>query len=124
MNFTSEELTVVGTLAGAFIGGLFTFLATWVSKFFEERRHFRELMVRVAAENWKHTTVMVSKKPGGGFVQPFDVYLIMMLKLSKLLSQRDISAEKALELIQESERVTGAIMQHKREKKSSTKSVE
>ena len=76
MELTAQELTIISTLAGTFIGSFFTFLVTWVSKRYEERRHFRELMVQVASDQWKHTTEVVGKKPGGGWVQPFDVYLI------------------------------------------------
>jgi len=121
MGFSTEELTLLGTLAGAFVGGLFTFLATWVSKFFEERRHYRELMVRVASENWRHTTEVVGKNPGGGWVQPFDVYLVMMLKLSKLLSYKNLSEKRALELVKEAETITHAIMLHKQEGKKGSR---
>ena len=119
MELSVQELTIVSTLAGTFIGSFFTFLVMWVSKHYEERKHFRELMIHVASEHWKHTTTTTATRPEGGWVQPFDVYLISMLKLSKLLSRKHLTPEKVLEIIKETEEMTDIIIKHKQKRSKS-----
>jgi len=53
MNLSPTELIVIGTLGGTFLGGLFTVIVALINKHFEEKRYFRELIIRTASEHWK-----------------------------------------------------------------------
>jgi hypothetical protein len=113
MNLNPQELIVFGTLAGAFIGGLFTFLSAWVSKRSDERKYYRELMIKVASEQWIHQTKATIEN-GGGSVAPYDIFLIHLLQLARLLEQRKLSSESVIDALKRADTITQAAVKYKK----------
>ena len=83
------ELAVFGTLGGAFIAGFFTAIAAFINKRSEEKRHFRELVVKTAAEHWKHVAEIstASKMP------PLTDYIVHTVKMCDLALNTKLTAE-------------------------------
>ncbi len=119
MNFNVQELTVIGTLAGAFIGGLFGFLTAWISKRSEERKSSRELMMRVASEQFMHEIDTTVHQPRGGIVHPYQVYLVEMLELGKIANKRVLTKKRVLRLLNRAYRVIDAVVEHAVERSKS-----
>jgi hypothetical protein len=121
MNVSPQELTVVGTLGGVLLGGLFGFLSAWISKRSEERRSFNELVVRVASEQYLHETDIAVKRED--WVWPYQVFLIDILQLAKIVNKRFLTRKRIIRLLKRGERITGAVEEHTVEltKKSKSK---
>jgi hypothetical protein len=85
------ELAVLGTLGGTLAGGLFSMIVAIVSKRSEERRQFRELVVKAAIENWK--TLYEGAKSGG--VSPMTDFIVHASKVCDLALTRNLTAENA-----------------------------
>ncbi len=56
MALSSEQLAVVGTLAGVLIASLFGAFNNWVNKRAEERKYFIDVVIKAGVENWKHVS--------------------------------------------------------------------
>lgn len=94
MNLSPAELAVFGTLGGAFLGGFFTALIAFINKRSEEKRHFRELVVKTSADHWK----LVSEISASKAMPPLTNYIVhtaMMcdLILNKKLNSRNIQTK-------------------------------
>lgn len=50
---------VIG-IVGAVVGGLISLLGNWIYKFYEEKKSSRELIIKIALENWK-ASIDISK---------------------------------------------------------------
>lgn len=48
----------ISALIGALVGALSTVLVTWIGKRFDERKHYRELLINAAIENYKEERMM------------------------------------------------------------------
>ena len=124
MQFTSEELTLVGTLSGTFLGGVFAFLIAWVSKRSEERKHYREIIMRVASEQWQHEKdIRVSMKQYA-VIPPYDVYLVHILELAKIVNKRKLTPENVVSHLKQSDAVLTAALEYKRKYKGIKKTAE
>ena len=115
MKFTSEELTLIGTLTGAFIGGLFGFLTAWITKRSEERKSFNEAVMKVALE--QHATqIEAAQKAGGGWVQPYSVYLVTTLQYAKIINKPFLYPKLIKRLLTRADKVIDATMEHVKER--------
>ena len=54
MNITPEIVAVIGTLGGTLVGAISTLLVTIIKNQSEERKHFKELIMKSASDNWKY----------------------------------------------------------------------
>jgi hypothetical protein len=92
------------TLLGVIIGGLLTAIPSivifWIGKRSEERRHLRELAFRTAIDNWKQVSECAKDLPGA-VVEPLDVFLFHMLKLSEVATKRGLTPETVAERMRE-----------------------
>jgi hypothetical protein len=92
------------TLLGVIIGGLLTSIPTiitfWVGKRSEERRHLRELSFQAAIDNWKHISESAKNLPGA-VVEPLDVFLFHMLKLSEVATRNGLTPDTVAERVRE-----------------------
>jgi len=77
MNLSPAELAVVGTLSGAFLGGFFSAIIAFINRRSEERKHFREIVVKTALENWKH----VSQISAATRIPPLTDFIYHMMKM-------------------------------------------
>jgi len=92
------------TLLGVIIGGLLTAIPTLITfaigKRSEERRHLRELSFSAAIDNWKHVSETANQFPGA-VVEPLDVFLFHMLKLSEVATRDGLTPDTVAERMQE-----------------------
>jgi len=102
MFLTSTEVAVLGTLIGtlgaAFIGGLVTIVVTYINKRSEERRYFREVVIKATLEEWKHISE-ISSSPG---IFPLANYIINAAKMCELALDKKVTPQnirKKLEAI-------------------------
>lgn len=116
MNFTPQELTLIGTLTGAFIGGLFGFLTAWISKRSEERKAFKELIIRVASEKYMHEIDSALKNTGGRLVMPYHVHLVETLQLAKLTNKHFLSKKRIKRLLEKAYRITDVAVEYAKER--------
>ena len=84
------------TLLGVLIGGLLTAIPTiitfWLGKRSEERRHLRELAFHAAIDNWKYVSEQ-AKGHDGAVIEPLDVFLFHMLKLSEVATRDGLTPD-------------------------------
>ena len=71
MNITPEIVAVIGTLGGTLVGAISTLLVTIIKNQSEERKHFKELIMKSASDNWKYIFVMCQHFSGHIFKQLF-----------------------------------------------------
>ncbi len=93
------------TLLGVIIGGLLTsiptFITFWIGKRSDERRHLREISFNAALDNWKHAIDVAGRRQVPVSIDPLDVYLIHMLKLSEVAARRGLTAKNVAERMRE-----------------------
>lgn len=99
--FTPETLrTLITIVAGAFIGSISTVLVTWINKRSEERKHYREIVIKTAVENYK-VGVDIGKYTGHGAEQaPLGAYILHMMIFIDSLSFRKMTREKLMKGIE------------------------
>lgn len=118
MKFDAQELTVIGTLAGAFIGGLFGFLTAWISKRSEERKSFSELIARIASEQYLHE-IDAKQKGGGGYVLPYQVYLVNVLQLAKIINRRRLTPKRLNQFLAEGRKLVDVVVEYSKPNRKS-----
>jgi len=82
--------------AGGFTVGIFNLFTNWQNKRFEERKHFRELLMNVAVEQWKQEStrfIESMKLNKSATLLPLDSHLIHLMKLSEVLLDSKITKE-------------------------------
>jgi hypothetical protein len=86
----------VAVILAASIAGFFSTVTAIVviiyTKRSEERRHFRELIVRTAIENWKLADEAARQARADRW--PLDVYIIHMLKFSEIITKKNLTPEE------------------------------
>ena len=115
MNLSATELTVLGTISGTFIGGLFGFLGIWISKRYEERKSFNELIMRIASEQHK-TEIDAAIQKGGGWVQPYHIYLINTLQAAKLVNKWFLTPTRMKRLLRRQSDIVGIAIEYAKNK--------
>lgn len=102
------EIAVFGTLGGAFIGGLFTAIAAFINKRSEEKRHFRELVVKTAAEHWKNVAEMstTTKMP------PLTDYIVHTVKMCDLALNNELTSKNVKPKLEEISALMDVLYEH------------
>jgi gas vesicle protein len=113
-----EYLAVIGTLAGAFIGSLSALLITWITKRSEERKHFRELVIKTALEHYKEQVEVskIQRQTHPVQILPLDIYIIHMLKFSELALIKKIDTSNVEKILAEAEEITNIAIKYKEKK--------
>ena len=100
VNLAPEGAALLGVLFGSLGSGA----VTWYTKRSEERRHFRELMVKSAIENWKQMTEVGRAYAATGQtveLGPLDAYLIHAADLFNLVLDKKLDLNQTLEALKE-----------------------
>jgi hypothetical protein len=107
---TSLLLLGTGGLFGVLITQLVTILNARSSRKSEERKHYRELIVKAAIENWKQQMEAYAVHQQPMVHIPLEVYLIQMVKFSELFMDPEakLTESSVSELYQEFRRVGNA----------------
>lgn len=108
MNLTATELAVFGTLGGALIGGLFSFITAFFSKRSEERQHFRELVVNTAASHWRNVAEISSSQR----MPPLTDYIVHTVKMCDLALSNKLTAENVKEKLEEISTLMDILTEH------------
>ena len=84
--------TVLSAGVGAAVSALSAIVVVWLTKRYEDKRHFREIVLKAAIENWKqqHEDWKVHQKPVR--IAPLDLYILNMVKLSELILDKKVTA--------------------------------
>ena len=108
---TESIAVIIGASVGSGITGLFAIFSIHLQRRADERRQIRELAVRVAIENWKHS-FEIAKARGAATsvsVSPLDTYLVHAMNLVKALDGRIRTPEQVAVLLKEGYALTGAV---------------
>jgi hypothetical protein len=79
-------------------------LVTWITKRSEERKHYKELVINAAIENWKQACEFAKASSSPELINPLDDFIIHMIKFSELIVDEKLDAsniEKKLAEINE-----------------------
>ena len=115
MELNAQVWTVISTLAGTFIGSLFTYLATRTAARSEERRQYKEVVIKAALENWKegreHAKEWAKSTHQPVLYAPLDLYLIHAAKLIELTVNKKFRASDVASILGEVHEVSRAAME-------------
>ena len=70
---------IIGTLLGTLVGGVLGFAGAWLREKFETKRQLRELITKVAMEDWNKQIELY--KGTGKKLMPLDAYMIHYLMI-------------------------------------------
>lgn len=117
----SAIIAAASALLGALVGGLVTFFVSLQQSKAEERRSFRESIMRTAIEYWQKHHEIVLSHSGGKDVEivPIDSYLIHVATVSKALFESDLSEKSILEALNQAQRMVKLAEEHVRESQKS-----
>jgi len=104
-----EVLGVVATLGGTVIGALPGLISSSINRKSEERKQFRELVIKAAIESWK-TRVQHQSTVA---ILPLEHYIIHTAKMCELaLSEKSITPEQMKHHLQEIENLMTILVEH------------
>lgn len=88
MALSSELITVIGTLGGAFIGAASGFGTVWITKRSDEKKSMRDLVVKAAIESWG------LHKATSKVVLPLDHYIIHSTLMFELATRNNLTPQR------------------------------
>jgi hypothetical protein len=95
---------LLGTIAGGFIGSA----ATFINRYFDEKKARRDLMVKTAWDQW--STGFEWIKSRGGQLPPLEVYFFHTLKVVELAARKNLSNEQIIAEVRKTRELTNAII--------------
>ena len=99
--FTPETLrTLIIIVSGAFIGSISTVLVSLINKRSEERKHYREIVIKTAVENYKVHVDICKYNKQETEQDPLDSYILHMMILFDTLSFRKMTRKKVMKGIE------------------------
>lgn len=115
-------IPIVSAVAGGVVVGIFGAINNYVNKKTEEKkieseekRQFRQLILTVATENWKHMATFIqeeSKISGKSLpVVPVDAYIIHLTKLADVLLDSKLTKENIAEKLKDVHELSNAAQQ-------------
>src|SRR5438132_1819915 len=93
MNLPTEAWVVIGTISGALIGSLSAVVNSYFTSRSEERKHFREVIVKTALEEWKHISQISSSQ----VIFPLANYIIYTAKICELALDEKVTPKNIRE---------------------------
>lgn len=98
----AAAIAATAALIGGAISGLTTIFILIINQRSEERRQLRELALKAAADNWRHTCEL--SKQYGAPILPFHVFIVHMVKLFDVLASKDLTVDNLTAKLREAER--------------------
>jgi len=108
MDLSPAELAVFGTLGGALVGALSATAIAFINKKSEEKKHFRELVVKTAAEHWRH----VSQISASNRMPPLTDYIVHTAKMCDLILNKNLDKSNIQSRLEELDEVMIALEKH------------
>ena len=76
--------TAIGTILGVIITSVIQSRTNRLNRESDERKHYREMVVKAAIENWKQT-IEISKVRGGAYVMPLESFIVAVAKSADVI---------------------------------------
>lgn len=98
--------TIIAVAVGGILTGIPTIWNSHIIRRSEEKRQLREIAFKSAIENWKlHRETAfdhIKNVPGGtAKIEPLDVYIFHMIKLSEIATKKDLTPDTIAPLMHE-----------------------
>jgi hypothetical protein len=109
-NLSPTDITLLVSLVGFFsvivpaiVGGLSSLTTLWLSKRYEEKKHFRTLAIQAALDNWRMMS-QLRVEAAKAFkthehIDSPDGYIIHMLRIMEIAANTKITSEEAAKII-------------------------
>ena len=115
-------IAAISALVGSLIGSLSSLAATWINRKSEERKHYRELIISLAVENYKEERLMartlLEKRPGiNQRLYPLSTYVVYMSKLAELIIDKKIQLGEVKKAFAKADQVTEEAYEYLENKK-------
>jgi len=108
MDLSATEIAVIAALGGSFIAGFFATINSFISKRSEEKRHFRELVVKTAADHWNRVAeISVATK-----MPPLSTYIIHTVQMCDLAFSKKLTAKNIGPKLEEMSLLMDAMLSH------------
>ena len=102
---TSSEITMlvavvglIGAVFGAIVGAASSLLTAFLTRSTEERKHYRELGVKVAMAKFEQHQVLAQKVADATGqavpIPPFDAFLLHAVRLMEIVSNRNLNSDQ------------------------------
>lgn len=111
MDLDATQIAVLGTLGGAIIAGICTVAVAFINKRSEEKKHFRELVIKTASENWKY----VAEKSTATIMPPLHTYIVNTVQMCDLAMTKRLSPETVKQKLKESSEIMDIMLEHSSE---------
>ncbi|MHB1084434.1 MAG: hypothetical protein ACYCZA_06305 [Thiobacillus sp.] len=109
MALSPEELVAVVGLGGAALGAFPGLIATFINRRAEDKKHFNELVVKAATENWK----FVAEHSQSRAILPLEHYIIHTAKMCEFaLSGDPVTPETTEKRLKEIDAVMTVLANH------------
>ena len=102
----SQELLLVGTLGGAFIGALSSIFTTYIIKKFEEKKEYRKILLEAAITDWEKSNEIIIKSGKAKWLMPLDSYIIYHSKILNAVLGKKFSEKKLKQIFDESDKIS------------------
>lgn len=108
MPLSPGELAVVASLGGAVVGAIPGLVSSYLRKRFEERKQFKELVVKAAIESWK-----THAEHGSGQMLPLEHYIIHTAKMCEFaLADKQVTPASMKVHLQEVSALMDVLAEH------------
>lgn len=98
-------IPVIAAIGGGLVSGIILLFNNWINKRSEERKHFNQMMLNTALENWKQacTFAIETSKISGRRVAvlPLETHIIYVMKLTDVLFNERITKENVIQKLKE-----------------------
>jgi hypothetical protein len=101
-------LVLIGTLGAVVITGFLNLAITLIAKRSEERKHYRELVIKFGLEHWKQRAEHVFKMEGG-VLWPIDAHMLQFIKFFDIMLDHKLDESELESAYAEYDRVVQKI---------------
>lgn len=108
MDLDATKIAVLGTLGGAVIAGICTVTVAFINKRSEERKHFRELVIKTASDNWKY----VAENSTSTVMPPLHTYIVNTVQMCDLALSKNLSPEEVKQKLKASSKIMDIMIEH------------
>jgi len=117
MNISPTKLAIIlslistgSLLLGIIVTQFFNLRIARITKESEERKHQKEVVVKAAIENWKHTyELMKTSGLPNKSMSPFDVFLVHMIVLCDAVFDPTMNADNLKQRLGEVDKMTAIV---------------
>ena len=90
MEMSPSVAALLGSFGGIILTGIVTVATEWFRDKREDKKHRREIVIKTALENWKHTAEISAS----GRILPLSAYVLYMDGLCDVMEDKDMTREE------------------------------